>query len=243
MSSLFMSSKQVHAIPVETASGVIRFNSNHVLPSLSMIWRAFGNSERPIPTVHKVAAEAATSEASSLIHPAGVWSRYEFTPLIDATKLSDRLVIIQKNNISSSCTNSKSIIYVVCTIGEDLERRVQRHFNQDRNLNAYFLDHIGTLSIAILGRKIAKRLSSATNYLHCAPGDGDVHLSWQQIIFDLLPTHLIGVRLTKKYVMTPVKSLSYIVTTGSGLAERECGTSCNLCAWQGACVNDNDLFD
>jgi len=274
MSASFQSTKQVHAIPVETDSGVIRFDSNQVTPSLSTIWRALGQTERPIPAVHKAAAEAATSEASSLIHPVGVWSRYKFTSLADTTKLLDREVTIKKNNASSSCanrlsgnsgdveycggihpnktlssnilrigSNSKSTIYVVCTIGNNLERRVQRHFKQGRNLHAYFLDHIGTLSIAILGRKIAGKLSSATNYLHWAPGDGDAHLSWQKIVFGLLPTHLIGVRLTKRYVMTPVKSLSYVVLDGTGSVERKCGTSCNLCAWQGACVNNNDLFD
>ncbi len=103
----------------------------------------------------------------------------------------------------------------VCTIGEELERRVETLLAQREFPVAFMLDSAGWVAVealaAALGNWICSRLLAdgirATPRL--SPGNTGWDIWDQRVLFDLLPARTIGVRINEYCVMIPGKSLSF----------------------------------
>ena len=93
----------------------------------------------------------------------------------------------------------------------------RNYFAGQEYTRGYLLDLIGTFAVARLAQKVADGLRGQYNAVHWAPGDdpSDLLLDTQRVLFEVVPAHRIGVRLSEHNVMVPVKSLSFFLVTGA----------------------------
>jgi len=127
------------------------------------------------------------------------------------------------------------LVVVVCTIGPALEERVSHLAEEGDVARAVVLDAIGSSA--------AEGVADASNQMICgmlAPTDFDPdsrrspgYRGWdvreQRVVFDYLDAAEIGVTLTETCMMTPRKSISYVVPLEGGKPGAESGHRCAHC--------------
>jgi len=170
--------------------------------------------------------ETILAEASGLVEPVAIWARLDIK---HASLLPGKL--------AGMLSGVEAVIGAVCTIGEKLEIQSRQYFAEQEYTRGYLLDQVGTLSVATLAQKVAESLRRQHHGVHWAPGDdaGDLALDAQRLLFDTVPAHRIGVRLTEQNVMTPLKSLSFILVMGANAGSLRCSIPCTRCTWDGMC--------
>lgn len=123
----------------------------------------------------------------------------------------------------------------LCTIGDELENKVNQ-LNHEGELNkAVILDAIGSvaaesaadfLNLQICEWCQKRRLGSSQRL---SPGYGDWSLEGQQFIFSLLPAERIKVKLNPSCMMIPRKSVSFAIKIGEEFKSLKTKKICETC--------------
>ena len=129
----------------------------------------------------------------------------------------------------------------ICTIGEPLERRVRELWEERELPLAVMLDSVGSAAV--------ESLAEYTNDLLCqtaipagvkvtnriSPGYAGWDTAEQLALFALCPGEPIGVMLNESCVMTPGKSISFLVGVGPNARVDHYFTQCRRC-WMRDCA-------
>lgn len=123
----------------------------------------------------------------------------------------------------------------ICTIGPEVEERVQRLSAQGQATRAMILDAIGSAAV--------EAVADEANRLICdrAPGRGDLpatrrspgyggwDLAEQVLLFDALAPDEVGVQLTSSFMMRPGKSVSFAIPLAGGGRAQSPRSRCARC--------------
>ncbi len=154
-------------------------------------------------------------EAQSVIRPGYVFETFPVTAISEeAVELAGgaRLAIA---GAAGRWGPIREVGLGVCTIGEDLERRVDALLAQREFPVAFMLDSAGWVAVEALTRElgnwVCNRLMAdgvkATPRL--SPGFTGWDIWDQKVLFGILPAQRIGVRINDYCVMIPGKSISF----------------------------------
>jgi hypothetical protein len=185
------------------------------------------------------AAEWALSNGTGLLHPRVLYESYEVEEfrhqklrLKNGFELTGKLV-------AQHLGPASSVVIALCTIGAELEQRANDISSDDLVLGLA-LDGLGSAAVEILANAScsffegqASSLGQSTS-IPISPG----MLGWsvevgQQEIFRQLDASKIDVSLTESLLMTPKKSLTFVL--GIGVDMLELGTSCDYCSLKETC--------
>jgi hypothetical protein len=70
-----------------------------------------------------------------------------------------------------------------------------------------------------------------------SPGMPELPIANQQLVFQLLPADEIGVRLTDRYVMVPLKSISMVIGLGTEMPTWTQAEVCARCSLNQNCLH------
>ena len=132
---------------------------------------------------------------------------------------------------------SETTILAVCTIGPNLENKSKEELKNDNLMNGIILDAIASHAAEVAAEETNKKILEKEKELiinkkytnRFSPG----YCQWlidlgQKLIFDLLHTDQIQVKLTPTYMMIPRKSISFAINIGSKVDQtlglKECKT-------------------
>ena len=147
-------------------------------------------------------------------------------------------------SIIKQLNGASHLLVGVVTIGDFLEKKVSELFSQGEYPRALALDAVGTVAVEDFSwgvRKLARQEVKEQDFKtsrHFSPGYGDWEVSQQDIIFKSIPADNIGVWLTKGCMMSPQKSLSWIIGVGeemiiSSEEDNNCGNcQCECCNYK-----------
>ena len=125
----------------------------------------------------------------------------------------------------------------LCTIGDELEKKVSELNQKGELARAVILDAIGSVAAESAADFVnlqicewckKKGLSTSQRF---SPGYGDWSLEGQKFIFSLLPAERIKVKLNQSCMMIPRKSVSFAIKIGEefeGLKKKRICETCNL---------------
>ena len=189
-----------------------------------MVLRAMGADPRVIrgrqPRLLK-RVEAVIADQSEDIRP-----RVAMREMVVREHASGHLLLeggieIRNATVCERLTEAQTIVAIVGTIGGELEKR-SRSNDAMSNL---ILDGMGIAAITALtesirddiGTAAQKRGAGATNALF--PGMAGWGLAEGQAqIFSIVDASLAGVSLNRSFMMTPQKSVSFLIGIGPGIA-------------------------
>ncbi|HTV12549.1 MAG TPA: hypothetical protein VME20_11895 [Acidimicrobiales bacterium] len=145
------------------------------------------------------------------------------------------LSAVQADQLSSAC----QLAAVVCTIGPQLEEKASLEFKRDPAL-AVAIDAVGSAALHRLQVWACQRVEqqAARRSWHASlplsPGVGGWDLvAGQRQLFGIVDAARIEVTLTASSMMRPLKSTSFVLGLGPGLATE--GTECDLCELADIC--------
>jgi hypothetical protein len=205
---------------------IVHLDGIQIIPDIAALDRmSSGRSQRVNPKFAEI-KESILAEAAPLVEPVAVWARVE----------AEQFPLLPER-LARTFSGAEAMLGVVCTIGEKLERQSHNYFAGQETIRGYFLDLTGTLAVANLAQKIAADLRGQYGAIHWAPGDdpSDLSLDAQRLLFEIVPIHQIGMRLTQQNVMVPMKSLSFFLVIGAHTGGLSCSIPCIQCAWNGMC--------
>jgi hypothetical protein len=129
----------------------------------------------------------------------------------------------------------------ICTVGEALEQRVRGLWDERELPLAVMLDSVGSAAVESLAEYANDLLCQAaipagvkvTNRI--SPGYAGWDTTEQTALFRLCPGEPIGVALNEACVMTPGKSISFLVGVGPAARVDHYFTQCRRC-WMRDCA-------
>ena len=133
------------------------------------------------------------------------------------------------------------IAAAVCTIGDELERRVAQLWEARELPLAAMLDSVGSGAVESLAEYVNDLLCQEAIPLglpvtnRVSPGYGSWDVAQQRVLFGVCPGAPIGVSLNEACFMTPVKSISLLAAAGAGARVDHYFSQCARC-WMRDCA-------
>jgi len=127
-----------------------------------------------------------------------------------------------------------------CSIGRRLERRVATLFRARRRLHALELDALGTEWLFALSDRIVARIrrdarrAGLRASAELNPGDAGLALGEQHAVLALAEARSQGITTTRLGMLSPVKSLTFVVALGDAIPESS-ALRCDRCAGRHRC--------
>jgi len=140
------------------------------------------------------------------------------------------------NIISSSLEHSESVAIFVCTAGAGIENYSRELMKEDKTIEAYMLDMIGSevveSAMDIFQDSLEKEmnLKSLNISNRYSPGYCDWNVSEQHKLFSLLPDYFCNIKLKESALMVPIKSVSGILGIGEKVVKKS--YACDHCDQQ-----------
>lgn len=146
----------------------------------------------------------------------------------------------EEAGLGAGVPGASAVAAAACTIGEAIEERVRALFHGGRRLLALELDAaanellfcLSRNALAAIRRDAARRGNGAGDELN--PGDPGLALGEQAAVLRLAGARDQGIVATGGGMLSPVKSLSFVVPLGPQLAPRA-GGRCRRCPARERC--------
>jgi hypothetical protein len=187
--------------------------------------------------------EEVLQEIPNYIAPIALWDSFSITGFHhDKIVLRDNLEI-GGGPVGEVFAGASEFVTGVCTIGELIDQKISeaQHPESGQMLKALFLDSLASHAIGQVRNQLIKKLKN--QYLmdgkhvsiELSPGESNWIINEQALIFQLLDTESIGMRLTDSMLMIPMKSISFAFGAGEVELGREVGSRCQWCLMKDKC--------
>ncbi len=153
---------------------------------------------------------------------------------IGKDRFSDRL-LVEDETLAACLDGAQSLAVAVCTVGGEIEKVIDDHFARGNFLGGMIADVVGSWAAEDVAEKCAALICSdaARHNLSTAarlsPGYGTWDTSGQRAVFGLLDPSAIGVSLNEHCMMSPRKSISFVMPLVKGEPGRELEPPCHRC--------------
>jgi hypothetical protein len=124
----------------------------------------------------------------------------------------------------------------LASLGFDLDAACQNLRAEGQDTRALFLDAAGAVAVEAacdflektIARECRRQMWNRTR--RASPGYGAFPLEDQKRLFELLPAGDLGVELTAECMMTPLKSVSFVILAGENPQLVRADLTCDACA-------------
>ena len=184
-------------------------------------------------------AEAALKEGRGLLNPAVIYRRIA----VEGVR-HERLLLAGGHSllgplIAKHLAGAGEVVAAICTVGQELTDYAASVFRDDP-VRGFALDGVASAATEALGEAACQHfeaLAAAEGFTASMPLNPGM-IGWpvhegQRQIFSLVSGDEIGVRLTASGVMSPLKSLSFVLGFGHELTSA--GRSCDYCTMAETC--------
>ena len=179
--------------------------------------------------------EECLREAKSLVRPKTVSIKKTIIDIKPAYIELENRVKLSSNSLSAYTKGASDLEIFLATLGERLENTATDRLNNNRVLEGYLLDRIGSFAVESLAESFEDNLRDAYETkglsvsMRFSPGYCDWPIEEQFILAKILDFSKAGVHLTGSCMMLPKKSISSVVGVGpKGLFSGKI-SQCGIC--------------
>ena len=155
-----------------------------------------------------------------------------------------RLLVGRERLVSPAFTFriENHVAAAACTIGPALEQRVAELFRSGERVLALELDALGNERLFCLAKRVLSAIERETKLRgervgdERYPGDPGMALEEQPRVLELAGAASKGIRCTPGGMLSPVKSMSFLVPLGAAL-RRSSGGPCSRCPSRARCAS------
>ncbi len=123
-------------------------------------------------------------------------------------------IVLQSASLSSFLQNSSELLLMSATSGHDVVERISTEIENGNAATGVILDSVASQTtdaaldwmMDFINNILKKERRQLTVHRY-SPGYGDLPLSYQKTIFDLLELQRLGMTITDKYILVPEKSV------------------------------------
>ncbi len=181
------------------------------------------------------------ADLDSLLNPS---IAYNFLEIVE---IEPEALVLENERIEGSLLpalfkDCSQIMVAVCTVGPQLEEKVEELLHEGNLLNATLIDEVGNAAINELEEECLRMANEKaeeeglTASGCICPGKEGFTLDEQEKILEMVNARKIGVRLTHSRMMYPRKSTSLVIGIGTDLGHWD---MCEYCEMRGRCSYNN----
>jgi len=144
---------------------------------------------------------------------------------------------LRKDDLPAPIQRASFLAFGLVTVGPAIEQEVEKLRETGRLLDSMILDALGSAAVSELCEQTAYRVFgwaeehglNASRAFEPGSGASRWPLENQRLIFANVRADEIGVRLTSHLLMRPIKSLSFLMGTGTEIKQASAPFSCQGC--------------
>ena len=205
----------------------------------SEVLRYLGRKQHSLPLGESLEKDLASEIESgkSLARPVAL---YRIEPLVKPENNSGFFRInnfpLRSKHVLRLFKNSRYCLIGLLTIGELLENRVSDLYKRKAYARALMLDAVGSETVEAAADALMGKMAGEINETagphgltqRFSPGYGDWDIREQHLIFRLLDSERVGIKMMPSCLMVPRKSISFIVgiQPGRRRAVKKTGGDC-----------------
>lgn len=148
-----------------------------------------------------------------LCRPAGAYARLKIVEGAAATVRLENGAEFRSEGLAGLLSGCDEALLMASTVGAEVVGRILREVEKGEAAMGLILDSVASQTAdAVLGwmmdfinRGLAREGRTLTRHRY-SPGFGDLHLSYQKVIFETLALHKLDIKLTEKFMLVPEKS-------------------------------------
>lgn len=226
----------------ETQQDTIIHNASHLVIGVDHVIHGQGiDSAHPSARSPQLVrlAQRAIEIGQSLIEPTAV---YRYLEICEVQHEQLHLAgghTLQGALIGQHLSRADAVVVALCTIGHKIDPAITASFKTDPAF-ALALDGFGSAAVEALANTVCRNLEreAADRELRTSIPLSPGMIGWpvdqgQPQIFSILDSQSIGISLNDTCMMTPKKSLSFIIGEGPNLETK--GNTCGYCAMNETC--------
>ncbi|QNU65271.1 methionine synthase [Ruminiclostridium herbifermentans] len=164
---------------------------------------------------HDIAlVEESMRQGQYLCKPEGAYLIVPISTINGSVITLDNGVSIDSLGLTKLLQNSKSVVLMAATVGKKVIDKIFEEVEKGNAANGLIIDSVAsqTADAALdwmvqLLRKILIREGKVLTKHRYSPGYGDLPLSYQKVIFDMLQLERLNISLTEKFMLIPEKSV------------------------------------
>jgi hypothetical protein len=158
--------------------------------------------------------DAMIEEGLMLCNIQGVYGRYEIKSHEEnGIKIFDD-IFLESKSLSKLLENSMEVVFMATTLGSGIIKKIQQEIKNENADFALILDSLASQivdagldwMVEFINKEIRREGKKLTKSRY-SPGYGDLLLSNQKIIYDILNLKKLEIKLTEKYMLIPEKSV------------------------------------
>ncbi len=184
----------------------------------------------------------AMAEVEQQLEPAACWDHFPIQKI-----LHDKLVLATGSRIGGGPVvavigGASELIVAICTIGPAVDGLVEMAQKQRQHFRMMILHDLGAWAVDMVRQELCHWLEEDLQRqglrvsTPLSPGESAWSVKDQAVIFSLLDASQINVSLSPSMIMSPVKSLSLIIGTGTEPMGVEGATNCDFCSIKDRCT-------
>ncbi len=202
--------------------------------SIDEIARYSGGSKYTLDEKKALIADAMLEKAVHLALPLYTYSGFQVLHHKKGQSMQLPGAVIETPVFISSKVSG--VIALICTIGAKIENEITALTKNNELLNAFFLNAAGLAILDAITKaayqQIADRLAAIGFYTGCSwePGCEKTSMEGQKLLFDLLSPKLIGVTITKDFILLPYKTVSCWICITKNSIKKDNENKCSQCS-------------
>ncbi|MBI4832965.1 MAG: hypothetical protein HY801_15710 [Candidatus Lindowbacteria bacterium] len=160
---------------------------------------------------------AEASRCEQMMRGKAIYSCVKLEHRTDSQAIEAGGIVIEDETLARSLDGARSLAVAVCTVGAEIDARIESHFGAGDFLNGMVADVVANRAAEDVAERCAALICWKARGLGLAPGrrmspgyrEWDV--SGQRAVFALLDPAPIGVSLNEHCMMRPKKSVSFVI--------------------------------
>ena len=184
---------------------------------------------------------AILADLPSLYHPQLLWDQFSINRITgDAFELTNGS-LIGGGPVIQVMKEASSIILGVCTIGIDMDQKIDGFTQADDLLGAVMLDGVASYLVDQVRETFFQRMTNqlAEDGLYSSiplcPGESAWEITDHATFYELLQPAQIGMTLKSSMLMIPMKSLSFMIGVSEEKFSLTDASRCDFCSLQYKC--------
>lgn len=150
----------------------------------------------------------------ALCRPSGAYVSLKIEDINDSCVLLENGIEFRSCKLSEFLRDSQEVVLMASTVGTGLIDEINNQLKAGNAAKALILDSVASQTadaildslMDILNNKYVKEGRKLTKHRY-SPGYGDLPLSYQKVIFDILKLEELGMQITEKFMLVPEKSV------------------------------------
>ena len=184
----------------------------------TQVIKFLGYANKKLPPIIERKIDEEIETVGELLRPEAFLKPFKITQVKDGVTYLEKGCHLESNYLAEQSMNASSLYFIVYTIGDAIEEKINTYSSSSEMIRAMILDKIGVVALDYIKGEIKKVIKEqvAPNKIciQLFPGTKDFEISNQKKILDVFQEENTTINISKHYQLSPIKTVAAVFGIG-----------------------------